>query len=96
MSPDMRVRLCPRSDIMMRPQLFIEITSSNARGIKDSVFDSSIALYLMFFRSAAIPAAALGVPAVARRSRYEAAKVFMTVASHRLYSCVLLSRRLIR
>src|SRR6218665_4025151 len=70
----MRVRLCPRSDMKEIPLLLIGPKVSKASGRK--VYGSSRALYFVFLRSAAIPAAA----AVA--GKYEAARVSITVASH--------------
>ena len=71
MSPDMRVRLCHRSAIKERPLLFIGPKVSEAGGI--NVYDSSIALYFMFLRSAAISAAVPAIAAVA--GKYESQRL---------------------
>lgn len=62
MSLDTRVRLCPRSVIKVRLLLFIVHKVLKARRIE--VYDSSSALYLMFFPSVASSVAASPVVAV--------------------------------
>src|SRR6218665_1700331 len=79
-SPDIRVRLCPRSHIKVRPLLYTGPNVSMARGNKMCVIRAVHALYLILSRSAAIFAAVPAVSAVA--GKYEEARVSMTVSSH--------------